>query len=88
MTPSTYTAWAGPPRPLRNPTEGPAAEVDVRCHVQGCDEEAAWWRPVGVGNLGACLCDRHREAMLVEWRVPPYPPRVRVADQLTIGGEA
>lgn len=87
MTPSTYTSWAGPARPLLNPSEGPAADVDVRCHVTGCDEEAAWWRPVNPGALGACLCDGHRDAMLVSWSVPPYPPRVEVAEQLALGGE-
>lgn len=89
MTARRYTAWSGPAQPLRKPREGSlAATVDVRCHVRGCDEPGTWWRPVGSGRgvNGACLCDLHVDGYLASWTMPPFPPEVVLADQMSLEG--
>lgn len=87
MSARVFTSWSGPPQALRKPREGSlAATVDVRCHVAGCEAAGTWWRPVGsgAGALGACLCDEHVHGFLVSWSMPPYPPEVVLADQMSL----
>jgi len=86
--PRRHTEWSGPPVPLRTPRSKYARMVTADCNVRGCDEPAEWWRTVGAGValLGAALCDGHKNASLVSWSMPPIPPLVIVAEQLTLGG--